>query len=160
VKELEGDLGEYTSQSSRVTCVINFCGPQDMGAPLMQGDAAKKDDPAVSGLFGGPLADHADAVKAASPLTYVSKSSVPTMTVHGTNDLRVDYKHAEWIDAALKKAGVESLLIPMAGGGHGFPIGDDLKGRMNRFWDRHLRGVKDGGEIATTPIEVPAAAAK
>ena len=29
-------------------CVANYCGPTDMAAPLMQGDAALKDDPAVA----------------------------------------------------------------------------------------------------------------
>src|SRR6185312_14632673 len=37
VKELEGTIGENTDQSSRVTCVVNVCGPSDMTTPLMQG---------------------------------------------------------------------------------------------------------------------------
>ncbi|MBN8624216.1 MAG: alpha/beta hydrolase, partial [Planctomycetes bacterium] len=90
-KELEGSLGEHTDQSSAVTCVINFCGPSDMAAPLMQGEAAKVDDPAVSGLVGGPLKEKADAVKQASPLTWVSKNAAPIMTVHGMKDARVNY---------------------------------------------------------------------
>lgn len=157
-RELEGIIGENTSASSRVTCVINFCGPQDMGAPLMQGEAAKKDDPAVAGLVGGPLAEHADAVKACSPLTYVSKDAVPIMTVHGTQDGRVDYKHAEWLDAALKKAGATSYLVPMQGAGHGIPIGPELEARMQKFWDHYLRGKST--EISTTAIEVVPAAKK
>jgi len=151
-KKLEGDLGENTSASSRVACVINFCGPQDMGAPLMQGEAAKTDDPAVAGLVGGPLAEHAEAVKECSPLTYVSKKAVPIMTVHGTNDARVDYKHAEWLDAAMKKAGATSYLVPMQGAGHGIPIGPELEARMLSFWDHYLRG--KATDISTAPIDV------
>jgi acetyl esterase/lipase len=151
VKELEGNVGEFTSLPSTVTCVINFCGPQDMGAPLMQGEAAKVDDPAVSGLFGGPLAEHADAVKAASPLTYVSKSSVPIMTVHGTKDARVDFKHAERLDAAMKKAGATSILVPMVGAGHGIPVPPELIERMDAFWDKYLRD--KNVEVAATPIQ-------
>jgi dipeptidyl aminopeptidase/acylaminoacyl peptidase len=124
-----------------------------MGAPLMQGEAAKKDDPAVAGLVGGPLAEHAEAVKECSPLTYVSKDAVPIMTVHGTNDMRVDFKHAQWLDAAMKKAGATSYLVPMQGAGHGIPVGPELNARMMNFWDRYLRGKST--EIATTPIEVP-----
>lgn len=153
-EKLEGDVGENSAASSRVTCVINFCGPQDMGAPLMQGEAAKKDDPAVAGLVGGPLAEHADAVKECSPLTYVSKDAVPIMTVHGTNDMRVDFKHAQWLDSALKKAGATSYLVPMQGAGHGIPVGPELNARMMNFWDRYLRGKST--EIATMPIEVSA----
>lgn len=157
-RELEGDVGEHDSVSSRVTCVINFCGPQDMSAPLMQGPAAKKDDPAVAGLVGGPLAERADAVKAASPLTYVSQRTVPIMTVHGTQDGRVDYKHALWLDEALKKAGAVSYLVPMQGAGHGIPVVPELETRMRSFWDRYLRDKPT--EISTAPIEVPPTAKK
>lgn len=157
-KALEGDVGDNGSASSRVACVINFCGPQDMGAPLMKGEAAKVDDPAVAGLVGGPLAEHAAAVKECSPLTYVSKETVPIMTVHGTDDARVDFKHAEWLDAALKKAGATSYLVPIQGAGHGIPIGPELEARMLSFWDRYLRGKPT--EISTAAIEAASAAKK
>jgi len=149
-KDLEGDVGENSGTSSAVTCVINFCGPTDMAAPLMQGEAAKKDDPAVAGLVGGSLKEKADVVKATSPLTYVSKQAVPIMTVHGTADLRVNYNNAEKLDAALKQAGTTHYLIPMEGAGHGIPIGAELAKRMQQFWDMHLYGEKS--DIATTPI--------
>jgi len=150
VKELEGDLGEYTGQSSRVTCVVNFCGPTDMIAPLKQGEDAKVDDPAVAGLIGGPIQEKLDVAKAASPLTYVTSKAVPIMTVHGTKDMRVNYTNAEKLDAALKSAGTVTLLVPMTDAGHGIPIGTELAGRMQQFWDMYLRGEKS--EIATTPI--------
>lgn len=148
--ELEGDIGQDTAQSSAVTCVVNFCGPTDMAAPLMQGEAAKVDDPAVAGLVGGPLKEKADAVKQASPLTWVSSKAVPIMTVHGTNDLRVNYNNAEKLEAALKKAGATHYLVPVTGAGHGIPIGPELAGRIQKFWDLYLRDQK--AEIATTAI--------
>jgi len=158
VKELEGDIGENTSQSSRVTCVVNVCGPSDLATPLMQGEAAKNDDPAVSGLLGGKVRERLDLAKAASPLTYVTSDAVPIMTVHGTKDLRVNFTNAEKLDAALKKAGVTSLLIPMVNAGHGIPFGPEISQRVQAFWDMYLRGEKS--EISTAPIEVPPAPPK
>lgn len=158
LKDLEGDLGEFAKLSSRVTCVVNVCGPSDLNAPLMQGDAALRDDPAVSGLIGGSLKDKADVAKAASPLTYVTSDAVPIMTIHGTQDMRVNFTNAEKLDAALKKAGASSLLIPMTNAGHGIPVGPELAGRVQQFWDLHLRGVKS--DISTEPIAVAAAAPK
>ena len=35
VKELEGSIGSYSTQSSRVQCVVNLCGPEDFTKPLM-----------------------------------------------------------------------------------------------------------------------------
>jgi acetyl esterase/lipase len=158
VKELEGEVGEFTSQSSRVTCVVNVCGPTDLALPLMQGEAAKNDDPAVSGLLGGKVSEKLELAKAASPLTYVTASAVPIMTIHGTQDQRVNFTNAEQLDAALKKVGATSLLIPMVNAGHGIPFGPELTSRVMAFWDLYLRGVP--GEISTSPIEVPVAAAK
>ncbi|MBA4017603.1 MAG: carboxylesterase [Pirellula sp.] len=149
-KELEGDVGQDTAQSSEVTCVVNFCGPSDMAAPLMQGDAAKVDDPAVAGLVGGSLTEKADAVKQASPLTWVSSKAVPIMTVHGTKDMRVNFTNAEKLEAALKKAGATHYLVPVTNAGHGIPIGPELAGRIQKFWDLYLRDQK--AEIETTAI--------
>ena len=153
VKELEGSLGEFTSLSSAVTCVVNVCGPTDMTTVLIPG--ATTDDPAVSGLLGGPVKDMLDAAKAASPLTYVTASAVPIMTIHGTKDMRVNFTNAEKLDAALKKAGTTSLLIPVTDAGHGVPFGPELNARVQQFWEMHLRGVKS--EISTTPIQAPPA---
>jgi acetyl esterase/lipase len=153
-QSLEGNVGECLEQKSNVTCVVNFCGPTDLAAPLMQGEAAKKDDPAVAGLIGGSLKEKADVAKAASPLTYVTAKAVPIMTVHGTRDERVNYNNAEQLDAALKKAGTTSLLVPVVNAGHGIPLSPDLLTRIQQFWDLQLRGVPC--EIATTPIEAPA----
>ncbi len=153
VNELEGDIGEHTSQSSRVTCVVNVCGPTDMVAPLMQGEAAKGDDPAVSGLIGGRVSENIALAKATSPLTYVTSHAVPIMTIHGTKDARVNFNNAEKLDAALKKAGITTLLIPMVNAGHGIPFGPEISQRVQQFWDMYLRDVKS--TISTEAIEVP-----
>jgi acetyl esterase/lipase len=158
VKELEGDIGEYTSEPSRVTCVVNVCGPTDLAKPLMQGDAAKTDDPAVSALLGGPVRERLAEAAAASPLTYVTAHAVPIMTLHGTQDMRVNFTNAQELDAALKKVGATSLLIPIEGAGHGIPFGPELIARVQAFWDRYLRGVS--AEISTSPIEAPPAQVK
>jgi acetyl esterase/lipase len=150
-KELEGSLGKHTDQSSAVTCVINFCGPSDMAAPLMQGEAAKTDDPAVAGLVGGPLKEKADAVKQASPLTWVSKNAAPIMTVHGMKDARVHYSNATKLEAAMKQAGATHYLVPVTEAGHGIPVGPELAARIQKFWDKYLRG--QDAEIEVTEIQ-------
>lgn len=152
VKELEGSIGEYPTMSSRVQCVVNLCGPEDFTKPLMfdaQGAPVVKDD-AVMGLLGGTYEEkHAEAV-AASPLTYVSKDDPPFLNVHGTADKRVDFANAKAIHAALEKAGVPTLLIPIADGGHGSVGHPEAISRAKQFLDKELRGVEL--TIDTTPI--------
>jgi acetyl esterase/lipase len=152
VKELEGGIGEFKTLSSRVQCVVNQCGPEDFTKALMfdkDGKPVVKDD-AVMGFLGGTYEDkHAEAV-AASPLTYVSKDDPPFLTIHGTDDRRVAYANATAIHAALQKAGVPSLLIPITGGGHGSVGHPEAIKRAKQFFDKILRGIS--AEIDTTPI--------
>jgi acetyl esterase/lipase len=152
VKELEGDLGPNTTFSSRVQCVVNLCGPEDFTKALMFDKEKKpilKDD-AVIGLLGGNYEEkHAEAV-AASPVTYVSKDDPPFITFHGTADQRVAYRNAEEIHAALQKAGVFSLLVPIIGGGHGSVGNPEGIARAKLFVGNKLRGAD--ATIDTTPI--------
>lgn len=141
VRELEGILGTFTALSSRVTCVVNQCGPQDFALPLMFKDGQPvSEDPAVADLLGGPLASRRAEVIAASPMTYVSADDPPFLSLHGTADQRVDFKHAERIHAALSAAGVPSTLVPVINSPHGITH-PEVPGLIERFFDRHLRGL-------------------
>ncbi len=155
VKDLEGSIGEFTSLSSKVTCVANYCGPTDMASPLMQGEAALKDDPAVAGLLGGSIAEKAAEAKACSPLTYVHAGAPPFLTAHGTKDTRVNFTNATKLHEALTKSGNSSILLAMTDAGHGFGS-PELNKRVQQFFDMHLRGIKS--EISSEPIPLPSPA--
>lgn len=152
VKELEGDLGPNTNFSSRVQCVVNLCGPEDFTEALMfdkDGRPNFKDD-AVSGLLGGGAEEKKAEAVAASPVTYVSKDDPPFITFQGTSDQRVAFLHAEAIHAALQKAGVPSLLVPITGGGHGSVNHPEVKVRGEKFVAKYFRGIDS--VIDTTPL--------
>jgi len=152
VRELEGSLGSYTSYSSRVTCVVNQCGPEDLTRPLMvtaTGEPVVNDD-AVMGLLGGDYKKKAAEAKAASPVTYVSGDDPPFLTIHGTADERVAYTHAETINAALENAGVESYLIPITKGGHGSVNHPIANLRAQFFVDKCLLGKES--EVDERPV--------
>ena len=157
VAALEGTIGDHTDQPSGVTCVVNYCGPSDLRAALFTDERSQQPDPAVVGLLGGKPADLSERAREASPATYASADDPPVLTLHGTRDERVDFRHAEIIDAALKKVGATSLLVPVVGAGHAIPRPPELLTRVANFWSRHLRGAP--AEISTAPIEAPAAAA-
>jgi acetyl esterase/lipase len=156
-KQLEGTIGEFTSLSSKVNCVVNYYGPTDMASPLMQGDAALKDDPAVAGLLGGPIAENAAKAKECSPLTYVHAGTPPFLTVHGTKDMRVNFNNATKLHEALGKVGSPSLLLPVTDGGHGFRSAE-VDRRVRQFFDLHLRGIR--ADISTEPVTPDAAPAR
>lgn len=153
VKSLEGTLGKHTDQDSKVTCVVNFFGPENFVTMVTQKstvDRTTADYPEAL-LIGGRVQDKQEAAKEASPVTHISSGDAPVLTAHGTEDPLVPYEQAVEFDAALKKAGVESLLITMTNGGHGFRS-PELDERLQQFFDKHLRGI--ASEISTKAITV------
>lgn len=152
VKEIEGDLGPSTTFSSRVQCVVNLCGPQDFTQALMvdKDDKPIAKDDAVSGLLGGTYEEKRTQALAASPVTYVTDDDPPFITFHGTADKRVAFLHAEAIHAALKQAGVPSLLVPITDGGHSSVGHPEVIARAKIFIGNTLRG--EAPPVDVTPI--------
>ena len=77
---------------------------------------------------------------AGTPQTHADKSDPPFLTIHGDKDRLVPISQSEELHAALKKAGVESELFIVKGGGHGIGIfNKETSNKVNTFWDRHLK---------------------
>ena len=147
VKELEGECGS-PDVSSRVQCVVPFCGPANFLAPKrFEGGRSPS---AVDLLLGGTIEDKQDLAKQASPLTYVSRDDPPFLVVHGTADNTVPFEQAETFSAALRQAGVDVTLVKIIGGGHAIG-GDEVMQRVKAFFEKHLRGQEV--EVSDQPIE-------
>ena len=149
VAEFEGK-GGWPDQSSRVQAVCDFYGPTDFtrmneGGSHMDHDAP---DSPESLLLGGPLQDKAQraSAKQVNPITHVSKDDPPILIQHGDRDLLVSHKQSEIFHAALKKAGVDSTLQIIKGGGHGFRGGETTRDQIIQdafvFFDKHLKDAK------------------
>jgi acetyl esterase/lipase len=153
VKELEGKNGT-PDVSSRVTCVVDFCGPSDFLA--MGKDNPKLKDPAgpVYKLLGGPASEKEDVAKSASPVTFVTADDPPFLIVHGTDDRTVAIRQAEILYDAQKKVGNNTTFVKITGGGHGIG-GPKVDERVTTFLAKHLLG-KDvevsADAIATPPL--------
>jgi acetyl esterase/lipase len=139
VRELEGE-GGWPDQSSRVACVVDFCGPSDfLAIAKVKAGAGRNAYGPVSKLLGGPVEENEELAKAASPLTYVSKDAPPFLIVHGTADKTVPLAQAESLYEALKKAGADATFVRIEGGGHGIGGVEVLK-RVRDFFDKYLLG--------------------
>lgn len=147
VAQLEGSLGEHTGLSSRVACVVDQYGPTELLAMGGRHDDAGSPE---SKLIGGAIQENKDATRAASPTSYVTKDDAPFMLIHGTNDPTVPFHQSELLAAALKKVGVEALLVPVTGAGHGNFASPEVASRLKAYFDKHLLG-RDV-TISTEPI--------
>jgi acetyl esterase/lipase len=137
VKQFEGDGGNPT-QSSAVSCVVNYYGPSD----LTKSYGASVDAADVLPLFfGGNLdtARHKHII--GSPLPWVTPDAAPTLLVHGTDDKYVNYEQAIWMRDRLQVCGVEVELLTLGGAGHGFKGADAEKAEtaLLAFFAKHLK---------------------
>jgi acetyl esterase/lipase len=111
---LEGEGGN-PEQSSQVQAVINLSGPTDLTRP----EWPEVTRAILFDLFGGSSEQMPDAYRSASPVTYVHRGAPPVLTIHGTTDPIVPYEQAQLLHTALRKAKVNSRLIPFHGKNHG-----------------------------------------
>lgn len=136
--ERQFNVGANLDVSSRVLAVADFYGPADFTgkhAPL--GRAA----PFVEKLLGGPVAKKMTLAAAASPLTYVSKSSPPLLIIHGTKDATVPIAQSKAMRDAMKKAGAPCKLTIIEGAGHGGKAfaGKKLLDEIDAHFAAHLK---------------------
>jgi acetyl esterase/lipase len=156
VAEVEGDLGT-SGVSSRVACVVDFCGPSDFATIGRGSPRLNEPGQPVYKLLGGPASEKPDVAKQASPLTFVSQDDPPFLIVHGTVDRTVPIQQAEVLFEAQKKAGVDTTFVKIEGGGHGIG-GAEVEERVRDFFARHLLGKKV--EVSSEPIQQPASEKK
>jgi len=119
--ETSFDVGENKDVSAKVQAVCDYCGPSDFAAfaAASGGDrfGANPSSP-IYRLLDGPFAERGELAKKASPITYVSKDDPPFFIVHGDADRTVPVSQGKRLHEALKKAGVDSTLKLLPGGGH------------------------------------------
>ena len=139
VPDLEGD--SKTKTSSKVQAVCDWFGPTDL-VKLSPMSAASSP---ITKLLGGSTTDKADLAALANPITHITKNDAPFLTFHGDGDKLVPVSQSELLDAALKKAGVESELIVLKGADHGgrefqAQVGNaENRKKLVAFFDRHLK---------------------
>jgi dipeptidyl aminopeptidase/acylaminoacyl peptidase len=91
-------------------------------------------------LFGGPIPEKAELAKKASPTLLVTKDAPPFLILHGKKDYVVPWQQSEELDAALKKAGVDSTLVLSETAGHdGTVMGRPNDKLIAEFFDKHLK---------------------
>jgi len=153
VPELEGNLG-VMGVSSRVACVVDFCGPSDFTLLDVESPGFSQPGNAIYKLLGGPLKEKRDFARQASPATYVSKDDPPFLIMHGTADPLVELRQAEHLNERLKQTGVNSTLVKIINGPHSFG-GRKVEERVVAFFDRHLLGkdvVVEASDIQGPPL--------
>lgn len=74
----------------------------------------------IAGLFGGTVAETPEQYDLLSPLQHINNDSPPTMLIHGTHDLMVDFCEAERLYFTLRDHDVPTIFIPLPSCNHSF----------------------------------------
>lgn len=93
-----------------------------------------------------------EALRQASPITYVSKNAPPFLQIIGDKDEYIPFAEATNLGNALQAVGVESKIIRIPGGMHGtggwYKLSDvpDWESAMTQWLNRHLHHQGSVGE--------------
>ena len=122
-KDLEGTLGDFPKESSRVQAVADYYGPIDFLAILNQKSNIQRGvypTAPEAQLLGGNTLDKKELAAQACPLTYLSKNTPPFIIIHGGADAQVPIAQSEGFKDALEKNGTPVSLHVIDGAPHGF----------------------------------------
>lgn len=132
-------LAAYTIKQQGIKGVIDFYGPADMvwgysiPAPKLVMDSRQ----VMANYLGGHYTEAPQNYAASSPIRYVNTQTVPTLIIHGENDVLVAYDHSRRLSDMLKKNLVPHYWLQLPWATHGF--------------DHHLNG--PGGQLSTYAVE-------
>lgn len=116
--DIEGHVGQHTSESSAVDAVVNWFGPIDMA--LMDECKKPKDgnSPEAALIRGNP-ADNLDMIALLNPITFLDDTDPKFLVIHGAADNVVPHCQSELFSEALKKIGLLAEFVSVPDGQHG-----------------------------------------
>jgi acetyl esterase/lipase len=132
-------LAAYTLNDKDIKGVIDFYGPADMvwgysvpGNPWIMDSRG-----VMEAYLGGSYDTVPKNYVASSPLQFVNGAVVPTLIIHGGNDVLVAYEHSRRLDIKLEQYNVKHYWLKLPWATHGF--------------DFILNG--PGGQLSTYAVE-------
>jgi acetyl esterase/lipase len=118
--EPQWDNGLYTGESGGFAAVVDCWGPADLTAPGWGALAAAIAEP----VFRAAVGSDSQALRDASPVTWVHAGAPPFLIIQGSRDTLVPAQQSAELQARLASAGAVATLIPVANAEHELrPVG-------------------------------------
>jgi len=132
-------LAAYTIHEPALKGVIDFYGPSDMvwGYSIASSRWIMDSRKVMGDYIGGTYAQVPQKYFNCSPVEFVNKTSIPTLMIHGMNDVLVSPLHDVRLIKKLQPAGVKYYFLQLPWATHGF--------------DFNLNG--PGGQLSTYAVE-------
>lgn len=115
-------VAAYRRQDPAIRAVVSLYGPVDLAEGWRR---TPRPDPIkvrtlLEAYLGGTPDSVPDRYRDASPITYASASSPPTLLIYGARDHVVEHRFGEELDHRLRKAGATSILLEIPWAEHAF----------------------------------------
>ncbi|MEW4368890.1 alpha/beta hydrolase [Paenibacillus kandeliae] len=139
------ERGQWTGHSSKVTAVVDFCGPIDVQVDFDHEYAL----PVISLLVGGPMREKVANAALSNPVTHIRTAAEqgivlpPFLIMHGDADEMVPLRQSQLLYDALHEAGSRVDMYVLEGVKHsssGLMTRMDVLEAVSRFFARHLKG--------------------
>ena len=132
-------LAAYTINDLDLKGVIDFYDPADMvwGYSIPSNPLIMDSRKVMNEYIGGSYSQVPQKFFACSPLEFVSRKSVPTLIIHGENDVLVSREHSRRLNLKLQQNGIKHYWLKLPWATHGF--------------DYNLNG--PGGQLSTYAVE-------
>src|SRR5258706_10600940 len=119
--DLEGTVGDFTKQSSKVDAILDYFGASNLTTILEQstpyGLTVRK--PALELLLGASPERVPSLAKLASPVFYVDKNDPPLLIFHGDRDPQMPIDQSFELENKYKKLSMDVHLEVLNGATHG-----------------------------------------
>jgi len=132
-------LAAYSLHDPAIKGVIDFYGPSDMvwGYSIPSNPLIMNSRKVMNDYVGGTYSQVSQKYFNCSPVEFVTKSSVPTLMIHGMNDVLVSPEHCRRLIKKLQPNGIKYYWLQLPWATHGF--------------DYNLNG--PGGQLSTYAVE-------
>ena len=124
-------------QGKKIKAVVEIYGPTDFTTEYA------RNHPTITGFIAKSYQEAPQLYVEASPITYVSGNSPPTLILQGTRDNLVPLSQAELLKHKLDSLGVPNVYCPLPGWPHTMDIdkrvNDYFKVTLAGFFDKYVR---------------------
>jgi acetyl esterase/lipase len=121
----------------KIKAVVEIYGPTDFTTEYA------RNHPTITGFMAHTYQEAPQLYVEASPITYVTRETPPTLILHGTRDMLVPISQAELIKHKMDSLGVINVYCPVPGWPHTMDIAERVnkytKATMGKFFEEYVK---------------------
>jgi acetyl esterase/lipase len=140
--ELEGKVGDFLQQSSKVSAIVDYYGATNLTTILAQSTpfGLNMRKPALELLLGTEPEKNIELAKLASPVFHVDNNDPPLLIFHGEQDPQMPISQSHELAGAYKRYNLDVLFDVVYGAAHGGDLfySQDRLGLVLDFIRKHL----------------------